>query len=752
MLRVDAVNPSDRGERIGAVAACAAALALFLPFVWPLASGRVFQGDDLGRFHLPTRHFYAQCLANGDDYRWHPGLFCGVYLHGEGQAGMDHPLHRLLFATLPLAAAFQIELAIGYPLMFAGMGLWLRRLGLRSDASFFGAMVFTFSAFMFLRYVHMNAIEVTAHLPWLLLGIEILARPRSDREAAWAGCGIAILTASQGLLGYPQYLGFCVVVEVLYATLRFRWSAGTWLRWAIAKGLGLLAAGAQILPHADALAGSMRATPTRAFLGMNSLQPMNLARIVVPFAFRQGHYRADAVAAWPFHENVAYLGAVVPASLAWLWIRRRDLGRWRPMTIGAAGLLAASLALAMGSYSPLFRFYAAIPAARIVRAPSRYVVVAQMAAAVLCAVAFADLANMASRRIRLPRRSLRPLLAPIAASVAVGAALLLARDLRPAGFRADQIGVARDMAASAIWLALPCLVMALSARGWRAAPLALILLAAADSAVVAVAPILRHERTVDPADPAITGPAAPSSSRVISRVNEAAIGGTRLVEGYVAMTPRRHLDYTKPRVLQVASAGWDRADGGAWRALSLAPLPRARLVAHAAVSRDPGSDLERIDVGTTALVDAPLDLPAGPAGEATIVRDRPGDLVIQTKAGARRLLAVSESFHPGWGVEIDGQPAIPLRVNGDFLGCVIEAGRHDVRLRFDPSSSRVGRRLTMIGLAAIGLQLIGGLWRSRRPAREHERSGRWGSLTSGRRCDEIRPFPPDRGDERQGST
>ena len=78
MLRIDAVSPADRSEHLGVGLACAAAFALWLPMAWPIAQGRVFHGDDLGRFHLPTRHFYAQCLANGDDYRWHPGLYCGV--------------------------------------------------------------------------------------------------------------------------------------------------------------------------------------------------------------------------------------------------------------------------------------------------------------------------------------------------------------------------------------------------------------------------------------------------------------------------------------------------------------------------------------------------------------------------------------------------------------------------------------------------------------------------------------------------
>src|SRR3954452_2614382 len=125
MLRADAMTAADRAERLGAALACAAGLARFLPMAWPIAIGGVFRNDDLGRFHLPVRQFYARCLADGDDFRWHPGLYCGVYLQGEGQAGMDHPLHRLMYATMPTAMAFQVEAIGGYPVMFVGMMMWL---------------------------------------------------------------------------------------------------------------------------------------------------------------------------------------------------------------------------------------------------------------------------------------------------------------------------------------------------------------------------------------------------------------------------------------------------------------------------------------------------------------------------------------------------------------------------------------------------------------------------------------------------
>ncbi|MHC4714716.1 MAG: hypothetical protein ACYTAN_15850, partial [Planctomycetota bacterium] len=63
----------------------------------------------------------ADCLKRGTDFNWLPNIHCGFYLQGEGQAGMYHPLHLLLYRALPFTAAFNLELFLSYPLMLWGM-------------------------------------------------------------------------------------------------------------------------------------------------------------------------------------------------------------------------------------------------------------------------------------------------------------------------------------------------------------------------------------------------------------------------------------------------------------------------------------------------------------------------------------------------------------------------------------------------------------------------------------------------------
>jgi hypothetical protein len=119
-----------------------------------------------------------------------------------------------------------------------------------------------------------------------------------------------------------------------------------------------------------------------------------------------------------------------------------------------------------------------------------------------------------------------------------------------------------------------------------------------------------------------------------------------------------------------------------------------RLVGKARASGDPARDLAAIDVESEALTARQVTLEGGPAGDATLVEDRPGRLRIEAQAPRRQLLIVSEAHDPGWQARVDGQVAPAERVNGDFLGCVVGPGRHTVEFTFAPPALRWGRLLS----------------------------------------------------------
>ena len=186
--------------------------------------------------------------------------------------------------------------------------------------------------------------------------------------------------------------------------------------------------------------------------------------------------------------------------------------------------------------------------------------------------------------------------------------------------------------------------------------------------------------------------------------------GAYFANGYVGIDPGKYLDYTRKEVLRVASTGYileednkpgsqTRCDDEYYSVTQLdAPMPRARLLSRTAVIYRPGKVLHTIDLATTVTMPMALDFEPGAPGTATVARDLPGDIVVDAEAPSRQILVVSESYSQGWRATVDGRPAETLPAYADFIGVVLEKGRHRVTLRFDPWSLRWGKAVSLVAL------------------------------------------------------
>jgi len=316
--RVRAARKNSAGRVLG-VAALASAMLLLVVLAWPKFRGHVYVADDLGAFHLPMRAFYGQQLAAGEPFDWCPQLFGGFYLTGEGQVGSYHPLHLIWYRCLPLSIAFDLECWLSYPVMLAGMYVLFRRWRLRWEAALAGATFFTFGGFNLLHFVHPNAIAVVAHLPWQLVLIDCMARGPAGRARRWAFASVALLTGSQLLLGYPQYVLFSLVAEgaflaaiVLLERPRYRIRL-PFLAWLSAISIGALVGGVQLLPTFGALADSVRKSADENLTAQGSLHPLNVMQLVAPYLFD------SRVVGDNTHEFGLYLGAVPLVQCHWCW-------------------------------------------------------------------------------------------------------------------------------------------------------------------------------------------------------------------------------------------------------------------------------------------------------------------------------------------------------------------------------------------------------------------------------------------------
>ena len=107
---------------------------------------------------------------------------------------------------------------------------------------------------------------------------------------------------------------------------------------------------------------------------------------------------------------------------------------------------------------------------------------------------------------------------------------------------------------------------------------------------------------------------------------------------------------------------------------------------------------DRATVEAHVRTDGPLTSETGTAHAAI---GSPGHIAVEAECSGPAILVLTESYHSGWTVTIDGHPQRPLRLNGDFLGCLVPAGRSTVEFRFAPASLYYGRLISVFGLGLM---------------------------------------------------
>lgn len=690
--------------------------ALLLPLVPPLLTGSIFVTGDLQAFHLPYRYIYQQALAAGDSLLWTPSIFAGTYVHGEGQAGLLHPAHLLLYGFFPLRIAFNLELLANYVLAIPGMYLFLRRLDLEDAPALFGAMLFTFSGFALLHHEHLNMIALVAHIPWLLLAADLVLAAISRAALARAYAALVGVMVSALLLGFPQGVWWNLATVGAFALFRAHRTNHLARLAPVAGGIatGLVIAAVQLLPTLDVSSRSIRGLLTRAFALSFSLHPLNVLQLWSPYVFTQRVYSVRDV---PLPKEFGiYSGAILLVSLAWLWIRRRELRQRR--TLIAAALLFAGLnfVLALGYYGGLHTALTYLPLLESIRAPVRYIVLVDFALVVIAAIVFQDVLSVVRAGVRLDWSRLRPLWIPAALSLIT--TLALNTRILPVARDLPLSSAGRAMLGTIVVLAVTATV-ALAARGRRWAMAALVVVTAADLASWGVREVWREPpQTIESLYAAAEPPLDPSGRETLYKStfdfpgNILVLRGYRLSSGYTALPPATYFHVSSPIALQLSGTIWDYTPNG--RQPLAGAVSRARMLAAGRLTGAFGRDFALVDHHDTALLDREVPPLAGPPGTARILVDRAGDISVETSAPGRQLLALTERFHPGWHATVDGQRVETLAIHGDFVGALVEAGTHRVDFRFMPRSFVWGAATSGIGVLVFVLTLVGLV---RRPAK-----------------------------------
>lgn len=666
--------------------------------------------DDLTLYNIPMRRFYHESLNAGERFDWMPTIFGGYFLSGEGQVGAYHPFHLLIYRFLSFELALQVELSTSYLFAFAGMFLFLRRCVDEMSSAWVGAILFAFCGFNLKHYTNMNAVAVISHLPWCLLCIKMICESTEYRSRAC--CGLALLTGSQILLGYPQYFVYSNIAEILFAAVFFQSNVVNHLQFIWAKTIGVLLGGVQLFTTWEVNQASERADLGREFFFQGSLQPVELVQLFSPFIFKQRAFLLE------LNDFAVYSGALMLILCFWLAQSLPTSATQRRMIWAGVGMMAISLFMALGENSGWSQIKIHLPVVSNFRTSVRALVLFQFAAALLSAFGFDAIQKVPPTTAGAFSR----MTAAITAFSILAAVII--RLMQSESYASWVWQMAGPIAIATTGFLL---VQVIHKKSW-AFPL-LIVWSLIDlgiygtAQVVFAAPAGSIEMPPGQVgDRVACDPSTLGSSDDWEIGDLFAVHGFPQIDGYSGLEPKPLVlePLNSVKLLQAAGVRWvwvpamhqsiegliHRSD--AWLEVP-DQLPRFFLANSAIESATPRKAIPSIDIHKTVIVDRRIDLDETQhIGNFRLVRDAPGHLKLNMETPSPQLFVVLDRFHSGWHIFIDGEESELVRVNGDFMGCVVPGGMHRIEFEFAPASLVWGKRVSLFGLCLLLVTVAGG--------------------------------------------
>jgi hypothetical protein len=434
--------------RARTVATTVAVLLLFaLPLIPEIVGSRRLIFRDAAVTHWPWRRAAMAALEAGRVPFVNEGASGGEPLLANPNAVLLYPTVLLECVVSP-ASAFNLHYLLSVVWAFLGARLLASRLGASSGAAMFSAAAYAFSGMM-LSYASAfaNSGPAAAWLPWCAAAALGVVRAREAREAARGAAATGLAFGLQLYAGEPAislltglFTAVLAVSEIfgLPREERGRGLARGALGGIVAAGIAAAFAAALLLPLRAVFPLTYRGQhlySERAF----GAAPFHLPR-VLEWVFPRlsgdptyvsartggfGETEADFIYVWCVTLGVFPLLAILAAA-----VKRRSWDR-RALVLAGTGL--AAWLFSFGLSLPFARLVFAVPFLRRLRYPIKFYLLTTIAAALLAGLAF----DRSREPGEPPRRRL-------AIGLFAGALLLAAAAVAMPAFRAPTSLVSAD--------------------------------------------------------------------------------------------------------------------------------------------------------------------------------------------------------------------------------------------------------------------------------------------------------------------
>jgi len=720
---------------------------------WPLLTGYTFLHtgviySDLMLFNYPLKDWYRGMLLEGKLPFWTSLVGNGFPVFAELQIGALYPFHLLLFRFLPTISAYNINLFLH--LVIAALGTYaFSRISLKLSrkAALLTGITYSLSGFLMTHLHQTNIILVSAYLPLVLLCIERLA---ATQRLHWM-FGLAILEALQILAGYIEFFYYSVLLGLLMLLGLVFFFPDPGMKKRKAKPLRLvmlfflailMAAGismAQLLPTWELTEHSQRAEGLGLESASATVWPLKtLSLFVNPFSYDL--YRSEP----GYHPSVSttvniqalygYVGILPLVFAVFAIISQRK----KRFVLLFSILLLGAFVYGLGRSTQIFSIlWETLPGLKFFRYPVKILFFIDFCLAILAGFGFDGIATFLAKRQDSQRQTKRTMM--------VAGVLVLAFVFADLSF--NNVFRIRTLVADKVWFSPPPvaeylqkklaggefryythgtnnidyqlarnvemqkefqnilpvdfnLLFRLPAnREW----FALLLerqqrlnqertMIDSERGVLSLTPTFKKALALQSvrylvADLPIEDPdlkavqEIPYSQEVGHSVYLSGEQGLQTVVVPARATHVYEYSAAYPRALFVTSS---RAAGGG----------DVGLVEVLSEDFDPRDEV----ILEEEAIQKSQSFGSG-QGSAEILNDEETQLDIQVNAESDGYLVVSDTYYPGWQAQVDGTAAPIYRANYAFRAVPVQAGKHTVRFRFEPTQWRVGLVVSGMSLA-----------------------------------------------------
>ncbi len=381
-------RPSRRWSGDVWAVAVLVALPVIVFGVPALVGHAVLPGDDLTQ-NFPLRVLAGRQIRSGQLPLYDPYIWSGAPLLAGWNAGAAYPL-TFLFAVVPTAAAWTLNLIVTWAVAGLGMFFFLRALRLASVPSLLGSLSFAFAGAMSAQVAHFGLVAGMSWVPVELLSVLRLSETRSAASRLrWTGI-LAVAIGLTILAGEPRAVADASVIVFIYAAWRVarlgRRSGLAAVSVAAGVGLGTCLGAVQWLPGLAAVATSQRASSSMALFTSGSLPAKWLLLMLVPDLLGgSGSFgQPSFFATYNLAEVTDYAG-ILPLVAAAVLLGRVRLRPRPPEWIVWHLIALVGVLLALGGRTPLGHLLVHLPLFGDQRLQSRNILVADLALAVLLA-------------------------------------------------------------------------------------------------------------------------------------------------------------------------------------------------------------------------------------------------------------------------------------------------------------------------------------------------------------------------------